>query len=132
MLEEIRVSTQKHYQLVNITDKIRDIVKKSRIEKGIVVVYSIHTTASVLVTEDEDGLKKDWLRFFQRLVSHFDFLHNRVDNNGDSHILAGLVGPEKDFIVKNGDLILGTWQSIFLAEFDGPRERSIFVKIIQN
>ena len=132
MLEEFHISTQERYQLVNITGKVRDIIKKYKIEEGIVVVYSIHTTASILVTEDEDGLKKDWLILLKRIVSHFDFLHNRVDNNGDSHILAGLVEPEKSFIIKNGDLILGTWQSIFLAEFDGPRERSIFVKIIQN
>lgn len=132
MLEEIHISTEERYQLINITRQIRDSISKSKIEEGIVVVYSPHTTASILVTEDEEGLKKDWLSLLKRLVSNFDFLHNRIDDNGDSHILSGLISPEKSFIIKNGDLILGNWQSIFLAEFDGPRERSVFIKFIKS
>jgi len=63
------------------------------------------------------------------LVSGFDFQHNRIDNNADSHILSGLVGQGKTLLLKDGNLLRGTWQQIFLAEFDGPRERKIIIKI---
>jgi len=132
MFKEFEISTEEHYQLINITDKLQDIVRKGKIKNGLVSIFVPHTTAAVLVTEDETGLKQDWLKILERIVSNFDFAHNRCDNNGASHILAGLVGPSKTFIVRDNGIILGTWQQIFLAEFDGPRKREIFIKIVSD
>lgn len=129
-MEEILLKSQERYQLINITDKVREIIRKIRVESGMVLVFVPHSTAGLLITENEEGLKKDWLKIFEELVSGKDFFHNRIDNNGDSHILAGLIGQHKIMAIKNNDLVLGTWQNIFLVEFDGPRTRKIIIKTI--
>jgi len=129
MTSEINVSSKGKYQLIDITDKVEKVVKESQIKDGLVLVFAPHSTAAILLTENEEGLKQDWLSFFKKLVSGFDFQHNRIDNNADSHILSGLVGQGKTLLLKDGNLLRGTWQQIFLAEFDGPRERKIIIKI---
>ncbi len=129
MLEEFSVTTEKRYQLVDITQKVEEIIKESKIKEGIALIFVPHSTAGILLTENEEGLKEDFLRVFEKMVKGIDFLHNRIDNNADSHILAGIVGQERALAIKNGKLVRGTWQQIFLAEFDGPRTRKIFVKI---
>jgi len=129
MTSEINVSSKEKYQLIDITDKVEKVVKESQIKDGLVLVFAPHSTAAILLTENEEGLKQDWLSFFKKLVSGFDFQHNRIDNNADSHILSGLVGQGKTLLLKDGNLLRGTWQQIFLAEFDGPRERKIIIKI---
>jgi len=77
-------------------------------------------------------LKEDWLDFLKKLVSGFDFQHNRIDDNADSHLLSGLIGQERILPVKDGQLIRGTWQNIFLLELDGPRNRRVIIKIIEG
>ena len=129
MTSEINVSSKEKYQLIDITDKVEKVVKESQIKDGLVLVFAPHSTAAILLTENEEGLKQDWLSFFKKLVSGFDFQHNRIDNNADSHILSGLVGQGKTLLLKDGNLLRGTWHQIFLAEFDGPRERKIIIKI---
>lgn len=118
--------------MIDITEKVEEIVKGSAIKDGLVLVFVPHSTAAILLTESEEGLKEDWLDFLKKLVSGFDFRHNRVDDNADSHILSGLVGQERILLVKGGQIIRGTWQQIFLLELDGPRNRKIIVKIIKD
>jgi len=130
MLKEFNISTEKKYELVDITERVERIVQESNIKDGLVLVFVPHSTAGIVLTENESGLKKDWLKVLKKLVSDFDFLHNQVDNNADSHILSGLIGQGKTLIVENGRLIRGTWQQIFLTEFDGPRTRKVIIKII--
>lgn len=129
-MAEISIQTKERYQLIDITDKIKEEVTKSRIISGAVLVFVTHTTAGLLVTENEPGLLHDWLEFFKKTVKGFDFQHDKIDNNADSHMLAGLLGESKMFIIDNSQLILGVWQRIFLAEFDGPRERKVIIKVI--
>jgi len=129
---EIKVSSRERYQLIDITDKVEKIVKESGVKDGLVLVFAPHSTAGILLTENEEGLKEDWLNFLKKLVSGLDFQHNRIDNNADSHILSGLVGQGKTLLLKGGNLLRGTWQQIFLAEFDGPRERKIIIKICEE
>ena len=130
MLSEINISTKEKYQLIDITDKVEKIVKESEVKDGLVLVFVPHSTAGIILTENEPGLKEDWLKFLKKLVSGFNFQHNRIDNNADSHILSGFVGQERVLFVKGGQIIRGTWQQIFLLELDGPRNRKIIVKII--
>jgi len=129
---EIKISSRERYQLIDITDKVEKIVKESGVKDGLVLVFAPHSTAGILLTENEEGLKEDWLNFLKKLVSGLDFQHNRIDNNADSHILSGLVGQGKTLLLKDGNLLRGTWQQIFLAEFDGPRERKIIIKICEE
>ncbi|PIR07275.1 hypothetical protein COY65_02630 [Candidatus Jorgensenbacteria bacterium CG_4_10_14_0_8_um_filter_39_13] len=140
MTDEINVSSEEKYQLIDITDRVEKIVKESGIKDGLVLVFVPHSTAGILLTENEAGLKEDWLSFLKRLVSGFDpeaeqarsgadFQHNRIDDNADSHILSGLIGQEKVFPLKGGRLLRGIWQQIFLLELDGPRNRKIIVEV---
>ncbi|MDP2967245.1 MAG: secondary thiamine-phosphate synthase enzyme YjbQ [bacterium] len=130
MLKEFNISTKERYQLIDITEKVEEIVQESEVKDGLVLVFVPHSTAAILLTESEEGLKEDWLKFLKKLVSGFDFQHNRIDDNADSHILSGLVGQERILLVKGGQIIRGTWQQIFLLELDGPRNRKIIVKTI--
>jgi len=130
MLEEINISTKERYQLIDITDSVEKIVKESGIKEGAALILVLHTSAALLLTENEEGLRKDWLDFLKELVSNFDFRHDKLDNNADSHIIAGLIGGEKIFPIKDGQIVRGLWQQIFLLELDGPRNRKIIVKII--
>jgi len=129
---EFKISTEERYELVNITDKVEEIVKESGVKDGLALVFAPHSTAGIVLTEDEPGLKKDWLNFLNKTVSGFSFLHNKIDNNADSHILSGLIGQGKVLAVEKGQIIRGVWQDIFLLELDGPRSRKIIVKIINN
>ena len=132
MIREINVSSKERYQLIDITDKIEKIVKESAIKDGLVLVFVPHSTAAILLTENEEGLKEDWLDFLKKLVSGFDFQHNKIDDNADSHILSGFLAQERILLIKGGQIIRGTWQQIFLLELDGPRNRKIIVKIIKD
>ena len=130
MIKEFYVSTQKRYELVDITSKVEELIEESKIENGLTLIFVPHSTASIVLTENEAGLKNDWLAVLKKLVSGIDFLHNQIDNNADSHILSGLIGQGKTLAIENRKLVLGTWQQIFLAELDGPKKRKIIVKIL--
>ena len=130
MTKEFEITTKDRYELVDITNKIEEIITQSNIKSGLALIFVPHSTVAVLLTENETGLKQDWLKVFKKMVSGFDFMHNKIDNNADSHILSGLIGQGKVVPVENGNIIRGTWQQIFLAEFDGPKTRKVIVKFI--
>ncbi|MCD6096909.1 YjbQ family protein [bacterium] len=132
MVKELQVSTNKRYQLVDLTEQVEGIVSQSGIDSGIAIVFVPHSTAGILLTENEQGLIQDWLNLFKKITSGINFAHNKIDDNADSHLLSGLVGQGKTLVIEDGRLIRGTWQQIFLAEFDGPRQRRILIKIIKG
>jgi len=132
MIKEFVVSTQNRYQLVDITDKVEGIIREKGVKEGLVLIFVPHSTAAVILTENETGLKKDWLEIFKKLTSGIDFQHNKIDDNGDSHILSGLLGQGRTLAIKDGELVRGTWQQIFLVELDGPRERRVIVKVVEG
>ena len=129
-MKEFSASTENRYQLVDITSAVERIVGEGGIKNGLCLVFVPHSTAAIILTENEEGLKKDWLAVLEKLVSGFDFEHNRVDDNADSHILSGLLGQGKVLPIKDGQLVCGTWQQIFLVELDGPKERRVIVKVL--
>ena len=132
MFKEFNVSTEDRYQLIDITEKAEEIVKESGVKNAMVFIFVPHSTASIILTENEEGLKKDWLEIFKKLTSGIDFQHNKIDDNADSHILSGLAGQGKILPIKDSRTVRGTWQQIFLVEFDGPRTRKIIVKIVEG
>ena len=129
MFKEFSISTENRYQLVDITERVEEMVKESGVEEGLILVFTPHSTAGILLTENEEGLKNDWLEIFKKLTSGIDFQHNRIDDNADSHILSGLMGQGRVLPIKDSKIVRGTWQQIFFAEFDGPRTRRIIVEI---
>jgi len=130
MIKEIEISSNQRYQMIDITDRIEKVVKQSQKENGLVFIFTPHSTAAVALTEDEPGLKQDWLDFLNEIISGFDFEHNKIDDNADSHILSGLIGQGKTLILEKGQLVRGAWQQIFLVELDGPRSRKVMIKIL--
>jgi len=131
-MEELNISTKKRNELIDITADIKEIIEKSGLKEGTCVVYCPHTTAGITINEGADpDVKKDILMWLNKLVPESsDFQHS--EGNSDAHIKSSLVGISKTLIVKEGDLLLGTWQNIYFAEFDGPRKRKVIVKIMED
>lgn len=129
--QTLTLSTHRKIELVEITDRVRKAVKEGRLKEGIVLVYTPHTTAGLIVNEAEPGLIGDLERIFKEIIPwDGSYRHNRVDNNAPSHLLASLLSPSLSLPLMGGDVSLGTWQSIFFVELDGPRTRRVEVKIV--
>jgi len=127
---EIALKTTRRAEIVDITERVKEIVDRlSDKDSKACLVYAPHTTCSVIISED-NGVYEDLIDFLSMLIPRGKWKHDKMDNNADSHLKANLLGSEKVIPIENGKLCLGTWQSIGLAEFDGPRERKIIVKII--
>ena len=134
MQKIIDVSTSRHNELLDITREVAEIVKESGIETGLLNVYVQGATAGIMIQENwDDSVQNDVIALFQNLIPHGVWEHDAQDNNGDSHLKAGIVGPGKNIPIINGKMGLSTWQNIFLCEFDGPHEkRSIVITIINS
>ena len=130
-LKEVHVRTRSRIEFRNITGEVRRAVEESGIRSGIVTVYTPHTTTAIFVNEDESGLKKDLKTVLDKLVpEQEDYEHDRVDYNAFAHLRSIIVNPSVTIPVENGRIMTGVWQSIFLAEFDGPRERSVYIQVL--
>lgn len=131
--EAISIDTHDNIEIINITGNIKDIIRKYDITNGIISISTKHTTSSIMINEDEEGLKKDYLTFLEKLVPQGNYLHDRIDNNATSHLKAMLTTPTQSLSIIDGKINLGIWQSIFFVELDGPRQnRSVNVTIIGN
>ncbi len=129
--KELRVETSGRRSLVNITDKVESAVKESGISEGIALVFLTHATAALFANEDEPRIRRDYEKLFERLVpASGDYEHNAIDDNADAHLLSALFKQFYVFPVKGGRLVRGTWQELFLAEFDGPRLRRVHIVVM--
>lgn len=132
MLQEISLSTSKKQEIIDITSKVQDIVKKTGIKDGICVVYTTHATAAILINENWDpNILLDTIEALDKIIPQGRWRHDKVDNNGAAHIKSAIIGPSETIIIKDGELLLGRWQSIMLADFDGPRKRKVLIKTIE-
>jgi len=132
-IEEINVSTEKRFQLVDITSRVEEIVEKSGVKNGIALVFAPHATACIIANEHESGLIDDILSKVKEFTEpgSSKWKHNIIDDNAHAHIGSALFGSERVFPVVNGRLVRGTWQNIFLLEMDGPRRnRSVYVVVM--
>ena len=129
-MKKILINTQKRYQLIDITGEVEKAVKKSNLKTGVCLVFLPHSTAAIVMTENEPGLINDWEKILKKFVADQRFEHDRIDNNADSHLLSGLLGQSKLLPIENGQLVRGTWQQIFLVELDGPRQRKVVIQLI--
>ncbi len=124
MRQSISVETSKREELIDITGQVRDIVAKSGIRDGLVSLYVQGATAALMIQENwDDSVPLDVVALLRKLIPPGVWLHDRQDNNGDSHLKAGLVGPSETIPLIDGTLGLSRWQDVFLCEFDGPRRR---------
>jgi len=128
MQRTLRVSTEARLETIPITDRVADVVPDD-LAAGTCHLFSQHTTAGILVNEDEPRLREDVESFLAELVPDGGHRHDELDGNADSHLRAALIGGDATIPVSDGALALGTWQSILLVECDGPRERELVVTV---
>jgi len=122
-------STQK-IEFIDITARVREMLRTSKSSSGILLVYTPHTTAAVTINENADpAVPQDIGEFLQRLAPQQDYFRHG-EGNSPAHIMSSLVGASETLVVNNGEPILGSWQGIFFCEFDGPRPRRVFLKFI--
>jgi len=129
VLRQIAVKTRRRDELIDLTAEINREIESAGLGTGLCHLSVLHTTAALIVNEAEPGLCDDFLRTMDRLVP-VDPSYAHPDGNGHAHIKAALLGSSQMIQIRAGRLYLGTWQSVFLAEFDGPRERQIAVQLI--
>lgn len=129
---EHRLRTSGRVQMLDITRQVADAVRARRVRGGICVVYCPHTTAAITINENADpDVVDDMNSFLRRLIpKDANFAH--AEGNSDSHIKTALVGPSQTLIIHDGDLVLGRWQGVYFCEFDGPRDRVFYTKVIND
>jgi secondary thiamine-phosphate synthase enzyme len=128
--ESFTVSTSGRIGLENITREVQARLAKSSLGTGIVNVHLPHTTAALVLNEDEGGLRTDMIRVVEGLIEQFrgrGFEHDRIDDNAKSHLTSMAFGNFLTLPFRDGRLVLGTWESLFLVELDGPRTRTVHV-----
>ncbi|WP_296789542.1 secondary thiamine-phosphate synthase enzyme YjbQ [uncultured Methanobrevibacter sp.] len=114
-----KIDTNKNFEIIDITSKINDLLD---INEGIVSIFSRHSTSAIVVNENESGLLSDLEFTLDNLITDkYSYSHDRIDNNARSHLKSFLLSSSESLPVKNGKLDLGTWQSVFFIELDGPR-----------
>jgi secondary thiamine-phosphate synthase enzyme len=127
---EFAVKTSSRIQMIDISGNIRENMPEKF--SGLAFVYVPHTTAAVTINEGADpAVRNDILNQLKELVPHHT-RYTHVEGNADSHIKSSLIGNSVSLIVENGDPVLGTWQAVFFCEFDGPRNRKVYLKLIGN
>lgn len=128
---DIQTTTQT--ELIDITDRVRTAVRESGVKDGICVISTRHSTGSIIINENERGLRNDILEMLENLVlENKSYAHNQIDNNAHAHLRAVLLGMSETIPVEDGHPVLGTWQSIFFVELDGPRKRTVNIKIMES
>ena len=131
-LYEIKIKTKNHSQMIDITREIEDIIWKSGVERGICVVYVPHTTAALTINENADSdVVTDFTKEMDRIVPWENFYRHK-EGNSAAHIKASMMGFSETIIVEKGKLLLGTWQGVYFMEYDGPRTRQVYVKIVEG
>jgi len=130
MLKEITIQTNTQTQILDITAQVQKSVGESGITEGLCCVFVSHTTAGVTINENADpSVKQDILMELNKIIP-FNDNYSHLEGNSAAHIKASIIGPSVNVPVKNNNLLLGTWQGICFCEFDGPRRRKFYVKII--
>jgi len=132
MLEKFSISTSSRIQLIDITEKIEGFIIKSRVKDGVALVYTPHTTSAITINENADpSVQYDINNFLSKLIPHLGG-YTHLEGNSDSHIKSTLFGASEHLIISAGRLLLGTWQGVYFCEFDGPRSRNFYVKVIEG
>lgn len=128
MYTEFSFSTSKKQEIVDINDKVKEILNKFNVKEGICTIFCKHATAAIIINENYDpNICLDLLDALNDLIPSGKWRHDRVDGNADAHIKAAILGPHETIPIKDGELQLGQWQSLMFVELDGPRNNRIVV-----
>ena len=130
MMIRLSVNTTKHTEMVDITEMIQKAVKESGIRDGICTVFIPHTTAAVTINENADpDVVRDFIAEINKIVPWEDD-YRHMEGNSAAHLKASMIGFSEQIIIEDSRLVLGTWQGIYFCEYDGPRRRSVYVKLM--
>jgi secondary thiamine-phosphate synthase enzyme len=129
-MKTITVKSRSRNEFIDITSEVKDIVRQSGVKSGACHIFVPHTTAGVTINEGADpAVKRDIIAALERAFPAYgDYRHN--EGNSDAHIKSSLTGCSSVVLVEDGKLVLGTWQSVYFCEFDGPRNRQVLIKVI--
>lgn len=133
LTEYLWLNTPTKRAFVNITPQVEELVRKSGVRDGLVLVNAMHITASVFINDDESGLHRDFDKWLDKLAPHeptAQYAHNNGEDNADAHLKRQIMGREVVVAITNGKLDFGPWEQIFYGEFDGQRRKRVLVKII--
>lgn len=132
-MESFSISSSKRLETIDINDNVSDVVRDSDVDKGLCVVFVPHSTAGVIINENwDEKVGEDFQDLLSSLIPEGEWLHDEIDGNGDSHIKSSIIGPSEYIPIVDGELGLGKWQNVMLAEFDGPKTRNVFIKIMEG
>ena len=130
-MEIVELRTSRRTELLEVTGRVQEVVDRSGVSGGIVVVQSLHTTAALTINENADpDVRHDLLAKLETLVPHREPFYRHDEGNSDSHLKTSFFGPSLTVVVDEGRLVLGRWQGVYLCEFDGPRERRLAVQVV--
>jgi secondary thiamine-phosphate synthase enzyme len=132
MIHKINIDTHARVEFQDVTGKIKDIIKSSGVQSGVCHIFVPHTTAAVMINEHADPSVVEDIAAQLDLIAPQPGKYRHAEGNSPAHIKASLIGDSKAIFVENGSLVLGTWQGIFFCEFDGPRRRSLMVKVVAD
>ena len=130
-MKEFRVSSKKQVEAIDVTDGIEAIARKEKWRDGVLFVFVPHCTAALVVNEFEPRICRDYEKYFAQLKKE-KWEHDSIDDNAAAHVGSAAAGSETFFFVKEGTLVLGTWQRIILMELDGPRDRRVLLEFVKT
>jgi secondary thiamine-phosphate synthase enzyme len=129
--EYLTFNTSTKREFINITSEVEDVVRRSGVAEGMVLVSAMHITAGVWINDAEDGLLQDIDEWLEKLAPYGDYRHHRTgETNGDAHLKNLLVGPQVILPITDSRLDLGPWQQVYYAEFDGRRRKRLIIKVM--
>ena len=129
--DKIYLNTSKRMEILDFTLEVQKLIEKSKLSNGIVNLYSKHSTSAIVVNENESGLLEDFENILSSIVpDNNSYKHDIIDNNADSHLRSLFLGPSETIPFSDEKLTLGTWQSIFFIELDGPRKRTVEITVM--
>jgi secondary thiamine-phosphate synthase enzyme len=132
MIRYIEITSRARTEFIDITGDVREMLRIAGVRNGVCHLFVLHTTAGITVNEGADpAVRSDIGRCLDKMVPNAPYF-THSEGNSDAHIKSALVGTSQTLLVENGRLILGTWQSVYFCEFDGPRSRRVAVKILAD
>jgi secondary thiamine-phosphate synthase enzyme len=133
MLKKLSLSTGSRDEMQDITNEVQQVLDESGVNSGVVYVYCAHTTGGITINENADpDVKRDMIMRWDEVYPWHHEQYRHAEGNTASHLKASTVGASQAVIADNGKLILGTWQGIYFCEFDGPRQRNVYIKVIEG
>ncbi|SFL81268.1 secondary thiamine-phosphate synthase enzyme YjbQ [Halanaerobium salsuginis] len=128
MLHKLNIKTHSKVELIDITSRIRELLKSEKIGNGSIQIHVPHTTAAVTINENADpAVKEDIIKEINKIIPFSDNYSHR-EGNSAAHLKSSLFGVDQNLLIDNNELVLGTWQAVYFCEFDGPRTRNIYIK----